>query len=129
MTETKAFTEEEILTVLGNPLTREFFDSQVSSFFITVLPADVSDTFEGHEYDITLVRLFSGGWMVEDRLSKYDADGNRKGDSLFSADRCAHVLEDAVRLAFKVAPSVFVWNMLPVDFPAWYRERANSVKI
>lgn len=122
MTNSQVFTQEDILAILENPSAREFFNHNVSSFFITILPADVSDTFEGHEFDITLVRLAPNEWIVKDRLSRFDYVGNRNGDSLFSEDKCRLSLVDAVRLAFTVAPSVFVMGMFPSQFPAWYRE-------
>lgn len=126
MTNAKSLTRDEIFEVISNPLTRDFFNVYVSSFFVSVLPDDVKDTFEGHMFDVTISRLDDGLWIVKDRLDQHDANGNKKDNFSFSPPEFKHTLEDAVRLAFEVAPTVSVMNMLPHEFPEWYRKRSNK---
>lgn len=127
MPETKALTREEIFDVLDNPLAVDLFNNHVSSFFITILPDDVKDTFEGHQFDVTIQRLEDGSWIVKDRLDQYDLQRNKQGNYLFSPPEFRHSLQNAINLAFMIAPNVTAMNMLPHEFPDWLRKRRGVV--
>lgn len=102
------------MTILADPLTEEFFNNHVSSFYITALPADVIEycPSDAYHFNVEIVRREQGRWAVMHRGFCYDAELNEEYESIPSSrtnkfkKKYRHPLKDAIRIAFRIAPTI-----------------------
>jgi len=120
--------ELDLATAVKDPAIKALFEKHVTELRINAVPEEFKGV-DSYSWDVTIAQKSPGRWAVSDRLNQYDAKKRTGYESLPSSrtdafkKRFRHSLEDAVKLANEIAPTIIVMGLSPAGYAKWEEAR------